>query len=181
MLQIRRAEATDASLIADLSRQTFLETFAAQNSKDNMEKFMREQFSREKLMAEVMDQTNDFYIAWEEQEPAGYLKLRKGEPIPELGDSPAIEIARIYVSSRHIGKGVGQQLMQKAIDNAIEERIPIIWLGVWEKNERAIQFYTRWGFKKFSTHVFMLGDDPQTDWLMYRPVESDSVTRSGSN
>ncbi|HRG82356.1 MAG TPA: GNAT family N-acetyltransferase [Chitinophagaceae bacterium] len=181
MLQIRRAEATDASLIADLSRQTFLETFAAQNSKDNMEKFMREQFSREKLMAEVMDQTNDFYIAWEEQEPAGYLKLRKGEPIPELGDSPAIEIARIYVSSRHIGKGVGQQLMQKAIDNAIVERIPTIWLGVWEKNERAIQFYTRWGFKKFSTHVFMLGDDPQTDWLMYRPVESDSVTRSGSN
>ncbi|MBK6826465.1 MAG: GNAT family N-acetyltransferase [Chitinophagaceae bacterium] len=181
MLQIRRAEATDASLIADLSRQTFEETFAAQNSKENMEKFMKEQFSREKLMAEVTDISNHFYIAWEEEEPAGYLKLRQGEPLPELEGRPAMEIARIYVSARQIGKGVGHQLMQTALDFAISKGFQNIWLGVWEKNERAIQFYNRWGFKKFNTHVFMLGNDPQTDWLMYRPVELNSVSGSGSN
>ena len=92
-----------------------------------------------------------------------------------------MEIARIYVSARQIGKGVGHQLMQTALDFAISKGFQNIWLGVWEKNERAIQFYNRWGFKKFSTHVFMLGEDPQTDWLMYRPVELNSVSGSGSN
>ena len=168
MLQIRKAAATDASLIADLSRQTFEETFAAQNSKANMEKFMREQFSREKLMAEVTDQMNEFYIAWEEEEPAGYLKLRKAEPLPELGESPAIEIARIYVSARQIGKGVGQQLMQTAIDYAIAERFPTIWLGVWEQNEKAIGFYHKNGFVAFDKHIFQLGSDAQTDIMMKR-------------
>lgn len=181
MLQIRRAEATDASLIADLSRQTFEETFAAQNSKENMEKFMKEQFSREKLMAEVSDEANHFYIAFEEQEPAGYLKLRQGESLPELGGNPAIELARIYVSARQIGKGVGQQLMQTAIGFAGSQGYQNIWLGVWEKNEKAIQFYTRWGFRKFGTHVFMLGEDPQTDWLMYKPLVTNSVDGSASN
>ena len=172
MLHIRKAEASDATLIADLSRQTFTETFAAQNSKENMEKFMTEQFSREKLIAEVTVNTNHFFIAFDDHETAGYLKLRESEPVPELGERLTLEIARIYVTARQIGKGVGNLLMQTAIDFAISQSYQFIWLGVWEKNERAIQFYTRWGFKKFNTHVFMLGNDPQTDWLMYRELVS---------
>lgn len=181
MLHIRRAEASDASLIADLGRQTFAETFAALNSKENMEKFMKEQFSRDKLMAEVRDHRNHFFIAYDDHAPAGYLKLRSGEPQPAAGVSPAIEIARIYVSASQLGKGVGQLLMQTALDYAISQDFKTVWLGVWEKNERAIQFYTRWGFKKYSTHIFMLGDDPQTDWLMYRDLGANSQTGSASN
>ena len=174
MLQIRRAEATDAALIAGLSRQTFEETFAAHNSRENMDKFMKEQFSFDKLAAEVSDPENFFFIALEDHEPAGYLKLRLGETRPEFNRRPSIEIARIYVAARLLGKGVGPQLMQTAIDFAVSHAFQTIWLGVWEKNERAIRFYSSWGFRKFGTHIFVLGNDPQTDWLMYRDLVANS-------
>lgn len=81
-----------------------------------------------------------------------------------------IEIARIYATTNSIGKGVGKALMQESIKMATEKKKQVVWLGVWEKNQRAIEFYTRWGFEKFSTHIFMLGDDPQTDWLMKKEL-----------
>jgi ribosomal protein S18 acetylase RimI-like enzyme len=77
-----------------------------------------------------------------------------------------MEIARIYAVSSSIGKGVGSQLMTECLRAARERGKQLVWLGVWEKNERAIQFYTRWGFEKFGEHVFMLGNDAQTDFLM---------------
>lgn len=81
-----------------------------------------------------------------------------------------MEIARIYALQSYIGKGVGSALMKKCIDQACELNKEIIWLGVWEKNQKAIHFYRKWGFEKFGTHIFILGDDPQTDWLMKKEL-----------
>lgn len=163
---IRLAEQADASLIADMSRQTFYETFAEHNSKEDMDKFMNEQFSREMLLKEVGAPGNIFLLAYDGNEPVGYVRMRENNNPPELGNAKAIEIARIYAITSSIGKGVGKALLQACIAIASEQKKEMLWLGVWEKNQRAIDFYTRWGFTKFATHVFKLGDDPQTDWLM---------------
>ena len=171
MLTIRTATIADAGLIADMSRQTFYETFSGENTKEDMDKFMNEQFSREKLVAEVGEPGNVFFLVYDGDLVAGYAKMREGEERPEFGGKTAIEIARIYASAAFIGKGAGSKLMQHCIDKARELGGDIIWLGVWEKNERAILFYNRWGFKKFGTHDFVLGNDVQTDWLMAREVQ----------
>lgn len=165
-ITIRYAGTADAALIADISRQTFYDTFAAQNSPENMNKFMTEQFSTEVLINEVSAQGNIFLLAHEGEEPVGYARLRENNNPPELGTVKAIEIARLYAVTASIGKGVGKRLMQECIRIAKEKGAGLIWLGVWQDNTRAIDFYTHWGFIKFSTHVFMLGDDPQQDWLM---------------
>lgn len=162
----RIATPADAALIADLSRQTFYDTFAADNTPENMAKFMNEQFSREKLMKEVADPASVFLLARIGEEVVGYARLRESPNPPELGNLPAIEIARIYAATANIRKGVGSALMQRCLDIAQEKQRSVVWLGVWERNQRAIDFYTRWGFRKFGEHIFMLGDDPQTDWLM---------------
>ena len=94
--------------------------------------------------------------------------MRDGEKHSEFNGFTSIEIARIYALKKSIGKGVGRELMQKCISIAREMNRDIIWLGVWEKNERAIQFYRKWGFEKFAEHEFILGNDVQTDWLMYK-------------
>ena len=167
---IRVAESNDAELIADMSRQTFHDTFASQNTKENMDKFMNESFSKEILMKEVGTSDNIFLLAYDGEEPAGYVRMRENNNPPELGNINAIEIARIYATSNSIGKGVGKALLQKCIDIATAKKVTAIWLGVWEKNHRAIDFYTKWGFEKFSTHVFILGDDSQTDWLMKKSL-----------
>jgi ribosomal protein S18 acetylase RimI-like enzyme len=173
-LTTRFATIADAALIADLSRETFYETFSVHNTAANMTKFMNEQFSRESLMKEVAEVQNIFFLVYHDKKPAGYAKMRVGEVPPFYEGSSCIEIARIYAIRSFIGKGVGTALMRKCIQTATENKYDIIWLGVWEKNHQAIEFYLRWGFEKFGTHIFLLGDDPQTDWLM-----SKQLTGSG--
>lgn len=170
MISIKICSSQDAAIIADLSRQTFYETFAAVNTKENMDKFMNEQFTREKLMAEVSEPENTFLLAYDGDAPVGYAKLKEGELLEELGNRPSAELVRIYAAASAIGKGVGGALMKECIRVTLSKGCKVIWLGVWEENQRAIDFYIRWGFEKFSTHIFLLGDDPQTDWLMKKEL-----------
>jgi ribosomal protein S18 acetylase RimI-like enzyme len=169
-ITIRSATEKDAELIADLSRQTFYETFAADNTKENMDKFMNEQFTREKLIDEVNQPWHIFLLAFVHDEPVGYVKLREGSVPPGLFGRACIEIARIYSVTKMIGKGVGKKLMQTCIDIGVDKGKETVWLGVWEKNKTAIEFYTQWGFEKFGEQKFLLGDDLQTDWLMKKEL-----------
>jgi diamine N-acetyltransferase len=173
-IHLRLARKEDAELIADLSRQTFYETFASQNTKEDMDKFMNEQFTKEALMKEVGAEGNIFLIAFINDEAVGYVKMREGEIRPELMNRPAIEIARIYAVNKMIGKGIGSALMQKCIDIAKEKNREVIWLGVFKKNQPAIDFYTKWGFEIFAEHSFLLGNDLQMDWLMKKEIPSKS-------
>lgn len=169
-ITIRVADAGDAALIAEMSRTTFYDTFAAANTKADMDKFLATQFSTELLMAEVGEPRNVFLIAEYDGKPVGYARLREDNNPPELAGLATLEIARIYAIKEMIGIGVGKALMQRSIAIAREKAKQVIWLGVWEKNKQAIAFYTRWGFQKFSEHPFIVGDDVQTDWLMQRNV-----------
>ena len=164
VLFIRQATTADAVLIADLSRQTFYETFAPQNTAADMEMFMTEQFTHAALMAEVGATGNIFFIAWCNDVPVGYARLR------ETSAADTIEIARLYATAAMIGKGVGKALMQACIDLAREQSKKTIWLGVWEKNSRAIAFYMAWGFEKVGEHDFVLGHDVQRDWVMQKAI-----------
>ena len=169
-ISIRLATAKDAELVADLSRQTFYETFASQNTTSDMEKFMNEQFTREKLIQEVNEPWLIFFLAFYDNEPVGYVKLRLGAVPSELLGQSCIEIARIYSVERMIGKGVGRKLMQMSHEVAKQRGKQILWLAVWKENHRAIDFYNRWGFEIFGEQDFLLGDDLQKDWLMRKPI-----------
>jgi diamine N-acetyltransferase len=169
-VDIRLAGDEDAELIADLSRRTFYDTFASQNTKEDMDKFMSEQFTQEELMKEVGAEGNIFLIAFINNEAVGYVKMREGEIRPELMNKPAIEIARIYAVNTMTGKGIGSALMQKCIEISKKKDKQLIWLGVFKKNKVAIDFYTKWGFEIFAEHSFLLGNDLQMDWLMKKEI-----------
>ena len=167
---IRFATSDDAELIADISRRTFHETFGYVNTKENMDKFMNEQFNREKLIKEVTEPGNTFFLAFDDDTPVGYVRMREGKKFPEFESKDSIEIARIYSVNSYLGTGVGDQLMRQCVFIAKELKKEIIWLGVWEKNPRAIAFYTKWGFEKFGDQDFLLGDDLQNDWLLMKKL-----------
>jgi ribosomal protein S18 acetylase RimI-like enzyme len=170
-INIRPATIEDAATIADLSRSTFYETFAAQNSSKNMDLFLSEQFTWQRLVNEVGSAGNTFLLAYYEGQLSGYVKLRQGELPKQLKKTNALEIARIYASKQFIGKGVGKALMQSSINIAKERNLPVIWLAVWENNERALQFYKNWGFQIIGSQIFLLGHDLQKDWLMKKDLE----------
>ena len=172
MITIRIATMADAELVADMSRQTFYDFFTTQNTKEDMDKFMNEQFTKEALMQEVGAERNIFLLAYDGEQPVGYVRMRENNIPPELGVKEAIEIARIYAIQSATGKGVGSALMQKCINIATEKKCPVIWLGVWKQNQRAIDFYIRWGFEIFAEHNFILGNDVQKDWLMKKVIPS---------
>ncbi len=101
-----------------------------------------------------------------DDEVIGYLKLNFGQSQTELKDRRAFEIERIYVLKTFHGKHVGQQLYDKAIEIVRQKAAEYVWLGVWEANPRAIQFYRKNGFVEFDKHIFKVGDDLQTDIMM---------------
>ncbi len=169
-LHIRRATTNDAERIADFSRQTFYETFAPHNTKEDMDKFLAEQFTRADLVKEVGAAGNIFLLAFGGEELLGYTRLRDHQWIPALNSDTTIEIARIYVSAAAIGKGVGKALMQACLQIAKSMDKTIIWLGVWEHNQLAIDFYKKWGFEKYGETGFLLGNDRQKDWLMKKKI-----------
>lgn len=170
MITVRKANLPDAALVADLSRATFTGTFASFNTEANMDKFLRESFSKEQLIAEVGQPGNHFFLAYENDIPVGYCRVREDNNPPELEGKQTIEISRIYAVREAIGKGVGKLLMQTCFDLGRALGKEIAWLGVWEHNKPAIAFYEKWGFTRFSEHPFILGDDVQTDWLLRKSL-----------
>jgi ribosomal protein S18 acetylase RimI-like enzyme len=166
MIHIRQISIHDLPALQTIGRKTFVETFAASNSEENLARYLAEGFSEEKLAAELKNESSAFYFAEEEDKILGYLKVNVGEAQNEPQDPDALEIERIYVLQEFHGKGVGLMLYEQALSIALEQNAPYIWLGVWEKNSRAIRFYENQGFVAFDQHIFQLGEDAQTDILM---------------
>lgn len=165
-IEIKRVTINDIDQLQKIGRQTFNETFSDENTEENMSKYLEEEFSIEKLTAELTDNNAESYFALDKDEVIGYLKLNFGQSQTELQDDKALEIERIYVLKKFHGKKVGQLIFDKAIQIATLKCADYVWLGVWEENARAIRFYRKNGFIEFDKHIFKLGNDEQTDIMM---------------
>jgi ribosomal protein S18 acetylase RimI-like enzyme len=165
-IKIDQINNSQIDALQQIGRQTFAETFTESNTAANMAKYLEEAYSYEKLSTELNNPNSFFYFAMLDEKVIGYLKLNKGSSQTELKDNNALEIERIYVLKEFHGKKVGQLLFDKAMTIAKEQHVAYVWLGVWEENKRALQFYTKNGFVEFDQHVFVLGDEAQTDIMM---------------
>lgn len=152
--------------LKQISRQTFFEAFSSQNSEEDMRSYLDFAFSDEKLSTELKETQSEFYFAKYREEIIGYLKINFGSAQTDIKDQHAIELERIYLLNNFQGKGIGKMLLNLAIRIANDHKMKYLWLGVWEKNEQAIQFYKRNGFEIFDSHTFKIGNDVQMDHLM---------------
>jgi len=169
---IRIATQEDATRVAPLAQRTFLDAFAASNDPDDIHAYVEEALSVGKMSKELSEAGSVFFVAESRVDGAllGYAKLRPGSDGTEgIGPMP-VELQRIYVDAVAIGKGIGAALMKRCLEQAQEEGYQTMWLGVWEKNHQALDFYRKWGFKVIGEHVFRLGSDDQIDLVMERAV-----------
>ena len=165
-IDIKKVLVNDIDQLQEISIQTFYETFSSGNTEGNMKYYLDEEFSKSKLYGELVDMNAEFYFATLDNIVIGYLKFNLGQSQSELQDDKALEIARIYVIKEFHGKNVGQLLYEKALQIAKLKKMDYVWLGVWEENPRAINFYKKNGFVEFDKHIFKLGNDEQTDIMM---------------
>ncbi len=165
-MNIRYGTTDDAEMLSELGARTFFDTFAKDNTPENMAVHLKKSFAPEIQLAELSDPDNIFLIVEDDGKPVGYAQLTLVSQEEFLTGTNPLEIRRIYASQEYLGKGVGKELMQAAIREAKQRGCDSVWLGVWEKNPRAIEFYKKWGFKEVGTHIFSVGDDPQRDFVM---------------
>lgn len=165
-IEIRRALLTDIIELQNIGRQTFFETFTGRTAEEDMQKYLIRSFNFDKLTMEINNPDSEFYLATIGNKTVGYLKINFDNAQTEIQDKDAMEIERIYVLKEFHGKKVGQLLFDKTIQIAKQTSVHYVWLGVWEENRRAINFYKKNGFIEFDKHIFKLGDDEQTDMMM---------------
>ena len=152
--------------LQEIGRKTFYDTFFESDSEESMNAYLATSFSTEKLTAELENPNSEFYFATQNEVVIGYLKVNFGAAQTEIQDANSVEIERIYVLQDYHGKQVGQLLFEKAMAIAKQKKVDFIWLGVWEENHRALRFYTKNGFVAFDSHIFLMGDEAQTDIMM---------------
>jgi GNAT superfamily N-acetyltransferase len=174
---VRYATLADNVLLAKIGAQTFADTFAADNTPEDMRAYLAASFSPEKQASELADPNSRFLLVEEGSQTAGYARLYFGPAPAVVGGQKPMEIVRFYACRAWIGKGVGPFLMQACLNEAESAGCNVIWLDVWEKNPRAIAFYRKWGFEQVGTQAFQLGDDIQNDWLMAQSVGRVSQER----
>jgi GNAT superfamily N-acetyltransferase len=173
-ITIRQATIADAALLASLAATTFSDSFAADNSAENMAMYMDKAFGEDIQRSELSDPQCTVFFAEQDGRVVGYTMLHDGPAPASVGDDDALEIARLYSVKRTIGTGVGATLMRRCIEEAAARGKQTLWLGVWGKNARAIAFYERWGFVDVGSKTFTLGRDRQTDLIMARRSAGES-------
>lgn len=149
-----------------ISKKTFVEAFEKDNNPKDFKKYIETAFSEDALKHELALKDTEFYFVYSKETLAAYFKLNVGSAQTDIKMDDSIELERIYVLSAFQNIGLGAELLTEVKHIAVVKDKTMLWLGVWEKNKRAIQFYQRQGFKKFGTHPYFIGLDEQTDWLM---------------
>ena len=167
---IRKVELADVEVLAKLAKQTFRETFAHDNTEEQLQEYFEEAYSLRVLSAELENPESATYFIMHEEEIAGFLKVNWGNAQTERELENAFEIQRLYVLQTYQGFGLGKQLFEFALELAENSGFSWAWLGVWEHNKKAQAFYNRYGFEKFSQHSFMVGQKVDTDWLLKKKL-----------
>ncbi|HET9906153.1 MAG TPA: GNAT family N-acetyltransferase [Anaerolineales bacterium] len=165
-MNIRYGTTADATMLSELGAKTFYDTFAKDNTPENIGTYLKRSFSPELQFDELSSPDNIFLIVESEEVPIGYAQLILNSKDDAIQRARPLEIRRIYALQEYLGKGVGKELMRATINEARQRGCDSVWLGVWEKNQRAIDFYKKWGFREVGTHLFSVGDDPQNDFIM---------------
>lgn len=178
----RRAVPEDLPILVPLAKNLFVRAFSAQNTEEDLKKYVETAFTEAQFALEMALSDSVFTLVFVGDALVGYTKTNLGLR-PGDHDDPTFEIdmvahqherlaelQRIYLHPAVRGTSVATLTMREAENIAREAGCAHLWLGVWEENHAALRFYEKCGFVRFGTHIFVIGDDPQTDLLLWKPL-----------
>lgn len=165
-LKLKKCALDDLDVLADISRQTFIDAFEKDNNPDDFKAYVDAAFCKPQIKTELLNPDSQFYFFFFNNQLAGYFKINENDSQAEPFGKDALELSRIYVLKPFQGKKLGTHILQEIISITKSMKKTWLWLGVWQLNTNAVRFYERHGFTKFDTHSFYIGNDRQTDWLM---------------
>ena len=162
----RAVTPNDAELLRQISIRTFRQSYEHLNTPENFRSYLNEAFQIQKLKDEINNPESTFYFVENSQGVLGYLKINIGDSQTENRSEECLEVERLYLDQTHQGQGIGSEMMHFIFEIAKSKQKSRVWLGVWERNPDAIEFYSKVGFHKSGSHIFKFGDEDQTDIIM---------------
>lgn len=171
-LSIKKCTLEDLNSLRQISIDTFFQTFSNSNTAENMKAYLENAYNEDKLSKELCNTDASFFFLFADEKLAGYMKLNEAPSQTDINDSNSLEIERIYILKDFQGAGLGKYMMEYAISSAKRLSKKYIWLGVWEKNDKALRFYKNYKFYRIGEHSFIVGDDPQTDYIMRKDLDA---------
>ncbi|MFT4761588.1 MAG: ribosomal protein S18 acetylase RimI-like enzyme [Saprospiraceae bacterium] len=161
---------SDILLLLDLARSTFINSYAHLNDPKSFNDYVTANFNLTKITTEFNHPESAFFFAKKDREICGYLKLNWEAAQTDYPVKNGVEIERIYVLQAFQGQKIGKLMVEETIQFSKSKNLEWLWLGVWERNPKAIGFYEKMGFEAFGEHVFVLGEEQQTDVLMRQKI-----------
>jgi diamine N-acetyltransferase len=165
-LTFRDARETDAADLAEIGRDTFVETFGRLYPPGDLKNYLADTYSIDRMTADLRDPQVEVRIAFSGRRMVAYCKIGPVKLPIDVGSEPALELHRVYVYQARQGVGVGRILLAWAIERARQRGAKNLFLGVWESNERAIKLYESRGFEKVGAYKFKVGDTMDDEIIM---------------
>ncbi|MEO8149350.1 MAG: GNAT family N-acetyltransferase, partial [Bacteroidia bacterium] len=166
-LTIKQATAADSQLLTDLGSRSFLEAYSDVKAGKDLMDYIPTAFVKSEIEATISNNKVIFLLAYFDDEAVGYVKLRWDRSHPNLNTNEKnMELERIYVLRNFWKHKMGAALMMEAIQLSKNKNFDYLWLGVWQQNNRAIDFYLKMGFEIFGTKKFYVGEEENDDYVM---------------
>jgi GNAT superfamily N-acetyltransferase len=165
-ISIRRLEPADVHALADLARDTFVETFGHLYRPADLAAFLKTAHAPETYQAFLADSRVGIWVALRgPAELVGYglagpCKL----PVPGL-EASAGEIRQLYLRASAQGDGLGTRLLVTMLEWLGAHGHTPLYVGVWSGNTGAQRLYARFGFDKIGEYDFPVGEHLDREFI----------------
>lgn len=171
MCEIRIARPEDSDAIARIGRTTFAMAYGDIVRPADMALYLQQMFNPQRIRAEIVSETAYYFVASDHRTTLGYAKLAESEQPEQWPQNNCMELVRLYIAQGEYGKGIGGKLLTAAREKAVASGCEAWWLRVWEKNELALRFYERAGFKRVGVEPYLIGETANPVVIMYEAVQ----------
>lgn len=156
MSVILRATKSDFKILADLGRQTFIESHGESASKADIDFYLNEKYTYKALQEELSNADNIYHIIYYEDQPIGYSKIVLNNPPPNIQSHNVTKLERLYLLKEFYKLKKGLELFNFNVELSKTKNQVGLWLYVWKENERAVNFYIKNGFHIIGSHDFQI-------------------------
>lgn len=154
---IRFATAEDAATLAAFAAQAFTDTYRELDDPQEIADYVAEHFRPEVVAGVIQDPACATLLAWVGDRLAGYAVVKADDAPGCVAGRAPLQLWRLYLGQAFIGHGLGGRLMREVHAEARRRGADMLWLGVYDRNVRAIEFYERFGFAKVGGREFLFG------------------------
>jgi diamine N-acetyltransferase len=172
MIVYRKPLDSEISALADLGRDTFVDTFGHLYTSEDLSAFLGHAYSLASVTADFLNPDICYFIAEEDGALIGYCKIGLAPHFADydVAGKSVVELKQLYIRSGHQGGGIAPVLMDWALNEASARNADEMVLSVWSQNERAQRFYRRYGFDWIANTFFMVGTHRDDEFLFMKPM-----------